>query len=244
MACYLLGQYAQARLTEESIMTNAKELLRKATLLAFSLAAAAVVLTSSGNAAAQHRASGHGHGHGHGQGQVSVSIMPPGVYAGAGIVGTNILSQSGGEELIDDGLGFSLFMGIKLNDRVALEGGVASTFHNPVSVQTSFGDDVDYLVLTAATVDAKIFFPNGGQRFVPFAQGGLGLYLLDSENFGAQSVGSGFQLGGGFELPIGPRLDLGLRALYRGIAMGPPESNNDDTFVSAVSAEANLAFHF
>jgi hypothetical protein len=156
-----------------------------------------------------------------------------------------IASQDGGDELLEDGAGLSLFMGIKLNERLALEAGVASSFHNPVEVQTNFGDDVDYLVLTAATLDAKLFFPGGpGQRVKPFVQGGLGVYLLDSENFGAQSVGTGFQLGGGFELPLGPNLDLGLRALYRGMAMGPPESTSDDTFVSAVSAEANLALHF
>jgi hypothetical protein len=208
----------------------------RALILVLSLGAALMVLGASTSAQAQYRARGRGN--------VSVAIVPPGVYGGIGLVATKIVSQNGGDELLEDGAGLSFFMGIKLNERLALEGGIASTFHNPVAVQTSFGNDVDYLVLTAATVDAKIFFPTQGQHLVPFAQGGVGLYLLDSEYFGAQSVGTGFQLGGGFDLPLGPQIDLGLRALYRGMAMGPPESNADDTFVSALSAEANIAVHF
>jgi hypothetical protein len=212
----------------------------KTLLTILGLSVAALVLLASSDAQAQYRARGHGHGHGH----VSVAFFPPGVYGGAGLVATKIMSQHGGEELLEDGAGLSLFMGIRLNPRLALEGGVTSTFHNPVRVQTAFGSDVDYLVLNAATVDAKVFFPKGNKRLVPFAQGGLGLYLLDSDYFGTQSVGTGFQLGGGFDMKLGPAVNLGLRALYRGISMGPPETTLDDTFVSALSAEANLALSF
>jgi hypothetical protein len=204
------------------------------------LSVGCLILLSSSMAEAQYRSRGHARGHGH----VSVAFFPPGVYAGAGLVATKILSQHGGEELLDNGAGLSLFMGIRLNPRLALEGGVTSTFHNPQRVQTAFGDDIDYLVLNAATVDAKVFFPNGNKRLVPFAQGGLGLYLLDSDYFGTQSVGTGFQLGGGFDYRLGPAVEFGLRALYRGISMGPPETNLEDTFISALSAEANIALRF
>lgn len=220
-------------------MNHRRSTAKSKSLLYFlCLSVSALVLMSSSQAEAQYRARGHGHGH------VSVAFFPPGVYAGAGLVATKILSQHGGQELLDNGAGLSLFMGIRLNPRLALEGGVTSTFHNPERVQTAFGDDIDYLVLNAATVDAKVFFPGQDKRLVPFAQGGLGLYLLDSDYFGTQSVGTGFQLGGGFDFNLGSNVDLGLRALYRGISMGPPESSQDDTFVSALSAEANLSLRF
>lgn len=203
------------------------------------LTAFAVLATVSTTAEAQHRrhrARGHGH--------VSVAFMPAGMYVGAGFVGTRILSQDGGDELLKDGIGLSLYTGIRLNQRLALEAGIASTFHNPERVQTSYGDDVDWLVLNAGTVDAKVFFPGSNAKVTPYAQGGLGLYLLDSDYLGTQSVGSGFQLGGGVQFDLGPGIALGVRALYRGISMGPPESDRDNTFISAFSAEGNLSLRF
>lgn len=199
-----------------------------------------LVTTWASQADAQYRR----HSRGHSRGHVSVAIFPPGLYVGAGLVGTTVVGQSGGPELLEDGAGLSMFMGIRVSPQLALEGGVISTIHNPERVQTVFGSDVDYLVLNGATADAKIFFPGDGQRVTPYAQGGLGLYLLDSDYFGTQSVGTGFQLGGGFDVELGPGIDIGLRALYRGISMGPPESYEDDTFISAITAEANLSLRF
>jgi hypothetical protein len=178
------------------------------------------------------------------RGRVGVAIFPPGLYAGAGLTATKILSQSGGAELLDDGAGLTLYAGMRLNPRLALEAGWAGTLHNPEQVDTGFGTDVDYLVLNALTGDAKIYFPRPGGRVTPYAQAGIGLYLLDSDYFGAQALGSGFQLGGGFDFELGPFADFGLRALFRGISMGPPESTRDDTFISALSAEANITLHF
>lgn len=211
-------------------------------LVLASATAALLVLLVSAPAQAQYRR--HGRSHGHARGHFGVAIFPPGLYLGAGLVGTSIVAQHGGQELLEDGAGLSLFMGVRVSPQLALEGGVTSTLHNPERLQTAFGSDVDYLVLNAVTGDAKIFFPSDSSRVTPYAQGGVGLYLLDSDYFGTQSVGSGFQLGGGFDLELGPGVDVGLRALYRGISMGPPESAQDDTFVSALSAEANLALRF
>jgi len=181
-------------------------------------------------------------------------LLPRGLYVGAGIVGTKIVTQSGGPELLDDGAGLTLYGGVRISRSLALELGWTGTAHNPETVDVGFGAETDYLVLNGFTADAKIFLgagersadPRSRQLGVaqPFVQGGLGVYLLDSQIFGAQSVGTGFQLGGGVDWGIAPNLDVGLRGLYRGIAMGPPETNQDDTFISAVTAEASLSLRF
>jgi hypothetical protein len=196
-------------------------------------------------------------------GHVHVALYPRGLYVGGGLVATRILGQSGGDELLEDGFGLTLFTGIRVNNALALELGYLGTLHNPQKVQTTWGNDVDYLMLNGVTADAKIYVggnrndsaaamqPNGqpastggGTKVQPFVQGGVGLYVLDSTLFGTESVGTGFQLGGGMDIELGSHLDLGVRALYRGIAMGPPERVENDTFVSAVTVEANLGLRF
>lgn len=178
------------------------------------------------------------------RGHYGVAVFPPGLYMGVGAMATSILAQSGGQELLEDGGGLSFFLGMRLSPQLSIEGGLSTSLHNPVEVDTNYGADFDYLHLNAGTVDAKVHFPRDNSNFTPFAQGGLGLYLLDSTYFGTQSVGTGFQLGGGFDVAVGPNVDFGVRALYRGISMGPPDTAEDDTFISALSAEANLSLHF
>lgn len=176
--------------------------------------------------------------------QVGVYIFPRGLYAGAGLVGAKIVNQRGGPELLEDGLGLSLYGGLRLSRVLALELGWVGTFHNPETVDVGFGPETDYLVLNGVTADAKIFFNAENPAGAPFLQGGVGVYFLDSTAFGTDSVGTGFQLGGGYDFFVGENLDLGLRALYRGMAMGPPEASFDDTFVSAITFEGNLTLHF
>jgi len=171
-------------------------------------------------------------------------VMPRGLYFGVGVAVTRILHQQGGDELLDDGGGLSLFTGLRLNRSVAIELGWTGSLHNPEKVTTPFGDDVDYLVLNAVTGDAKIYLGSESPRFEPFVQGGIGAYFIDSTYFGTQSIGSGFQLGGGFDFVAGDNLGLGLRALYRGMAMRPPDARSDDTFISAVTVEGNLTLRF
>jgi hypothetical protein len=176
--------------------------------------------------------------------RTSVVIVPHGLYVGGGLVGTRIVDQRGGDEILDHGFGFTLYTGLRLNPRLALELGWLATFHNPERVRTSFGDDVDFLVLNGFTGDAKIFLDSASPSMEPYLQGGLGLYLLDSTYFGAQSVGTGFQLGGGVDFRVAPAMSVGVRALYRGMAMGPPERVENDTFVSALTLDGNLTVHF
>lgn len=179
-------------------------------------------------------------------------LVPRGLYFGAGIVGTKILKQNGGPELLDDGAGLTLYGGIRVSRALALELGWVGTAHNPETVDVGFGPETDFLVLNGFTADAKVFLGANGMRSTvarpgeaqPYIQGGLGVYFLDSSAFGTQSVGTGFQLGGGLDWVVGRNVDLGVRGLYRGMAMGPPDSNQDDTFVSAVSVEGSLTLRF
>lgn len=167
-------------------------------------------------------------------------ISAPGSwYGGIGLVGTKIVRQDGGPELLADGAGMSLYGGLRLGSQLAFEAGWMESFHNPAPVQTYYGEQLDYLVVEALTLDVRVFGRRQG-ALVPYFQGGVGLYALASEYFGTDSVGSGFQLGGGAEILLGPVVSIGGRALYRGIAMGPPHSNVRDTFVSAVTGEVYL----
>lgn len=169
---------------------------------------------------------------------------PRGFYIGGGLAGTSILAQDGGNELLEGGGGVALHAGLRVNRRLALEAGWMGTLHNPVSVDTGFGEDTDYLVLNGFSADAKIFVGSRNRRIEPYLQGGVGLYLLDSSYFGTQSMGSGFQAGGGIDLHLGGNIDIGARALYRGIAMGPPDQEFNDTYVSALTIEGKINFRF
>jgi hypothetical protein len=211
-------------------------------LVLFAAAAAAFVgvTAGAGNAEAQY----YGHGHGHGRGHVGVAFYPSGLYVGGGLVATRILHQKGGNELLSHGAGINLYGGLRLNPHLALEAGWTGTLHNPARVNTVFGPDVDFLVLNALTADAKVYLDASSPNMEPYIQGGVGLYLLDSEYFGTQSLGTGFQLGGGFDIHLTDFTNLGLRALYRGMAMGPPDAAYNDTFVSALTIDGTITFKF
>lgn len=171
-------------------------------------------------------------------------FIPWGWYVGGGLVATRVLHQQGGEELVGDGAGLTLYTGLRVHPVLALEAGWMGALHDPRS--DSFAED-DALILNAFTTDARIYLPSGGQvqpSFEPYLQAGLGLYLLDNSNFGEQSVGTGFQLGGGVDANLGPSFQLGARLLYRGMAMGPVESAYTDTYVGAITGEVNLTLRF
>ncbi len=165
-------------------------------------------------------------------------------YAGVGVVGTSILDQTGGPEQLHSGGGISAWLGVNVARELSFELGWLGSFHNPATIDTGFGTTTDYLVLEGVTADAKIHF--GRPRPVdPYLQGGLGVYFLGSQHAGyADSVGAGYQLGGGVDFRVGPVVSLGLRALYRGMSMGPPNGAVDDTFIHALTFEGNVALHF
>ena len=173
----------------------------------------------------------------------TVAWYPANWYLGFGLVGTRIIDQQGGPEQIRSGGGVTLWAGLRINDRLALELGWLGSYHNPATYNTWYGTETDFLVLEGVTADARVFLNRSG-NFDPYLQGGLGVYALGSESFGLDSVGTGFQLGGGFDYWLGTNVTFGLRILYRGIAMGPPEGGANDVFISAGLAEGSVALHF
>jgi len=172
-----------------------------------------------------------------------VVVRPDWWYAGVGVVGTSILDQSGGPELLHSGGGLTAWLGVNLSRTFSLELGWLGSFHNPAEVATWHGTETSYLVLEGVTADAKIHLARG--PIDPYLQAGVGVYFLGDSSVGfADSVGPGYQLGGGIDFWAGRFVTLGVRALYRGIAMGPPEGGPADTFIHAATFEGSVAFHF
>lgn len=176
-----------------------------------------------------------------GYARMQVVARPGGLYVGAALVGTAIVDQSGGPDLVASGTGLRLLGGWRLSQRLALEMGWSTTFHE---AEADFGPDADTLVLSGFTGDAKIYLGGGGERVDPFVQGGVGFYLLGGSILDSQSIGSGFQVGPGVDLHVTEDVDITLRALYRGVAMGPPDQRDDDTFLSVLGGEAGISLRF
>lgn len=211
------------------------------------LACAGILLASTTAEAGRYYRSRHSHRpyYNPPPSQAHVGIFIPwGWYVGAGLVATGVVHQQGGEELIGDGGGLTLYTGLRVHPVLALEAGWMGALHDPRS--ESFGED-DALILNAFTTDARIYLPvapEADTAFEPYLQAGLGLYLLDNPSFGEQSVGTGFQLGGGVDASLGPSFQIGARLLYRGMAMGPVEAEYTDTYVGALTGEVNLTLRF
>ncbi|MEM9491299.1 MAG: hypothetical protein AAGC55_19285, partial [Myxococcota bacterium] len=138
--------------------------------------------------------------------------------------------------------GVSAFVGLRINRSLALEAGWLGTVHSAATRAGDAGDD--YMLLNGMTADAKIYLHAGRDHLEPYIQGGVGLYVLDDSDLGTASVGTGFQAGGGLDVRVGPRLSLGVRGLYRGMAMGAPGESASDTFVNAVTVDGNLTLRF
>jgi len=174
-----------------------------------------------------------------------VVVRPAWWYVGVGVIGTSILDQSGGPELLHSGGGLSAWIGVNLSRTFALELGWLGSFHNPATYYDSYygGTNTSFLMLEGVTADAKLHLARG--PIEPYLQGGVGVYFLGDTAVGfADSVGPGYQVGGGIDIWAGRYVTLGARALYRGIAMGPPEGGPADTFLHVATFEGSVSFHF
>ncbi|MFW5925472.1 MAG: outer membrane beta-barrel protein [Myxococcota bacterium] len=168
---------------------------------------------------------------------------PLGFYLGLTGHGTSVVAQSGGPEPLQGGGGFKLLAGLHLHPRVALELSWFESWHNPARVDTTFGTDVDYLVIDAFSLGLKInLLPI--DVFVPYVTVGAGGYVLGSTYFGVDSTGGGFHLGAGVDWWVADFLTLNVGVTYRGTSMGPPNRDFEDTYFSLLSFEGGLGLHF
>jgi hypothetical protein len=170
-------------------------------------------------------------------------------YIGFAGLGTGVLAQSGGAELLDNGGGVSIYGGLRFGPIFALELNWTGSFHNPAlgcvgDVNVAYCTS-NYLVLDLLSVDAKIHLPTG-TNFDPYFQGGLAAAWIGREGFAADAKGGGIDLGGGFDLWLNPWWTFGVRGLYRGVSMDDFATVTDQgrTFLSLFTLELNLAAHF
>lgn len=171
------------------------------------------------------------------------TLMPRG-YIGFSGLGSAVLNQSGGVELLDNGGGVSIWGGVRFGPIFALELDWMGSFHNPAGACDPAVCVVNYLVLSTLNVDAKIHFPTN-TNFDPFVQGGAGFAWIGREGLAADAKGGGIDLGGGFDLWLNYWWTFGIRGLYRGVSMSDYATvTGDRTFLSLFTLEVNLAAHF
>ncbi|HEY3355453.1 MAG TPA: outer membrane beta-barrel protein [Polyangia bacterium] len=177
------------------------------------------------------------------QTRLNPAIDRPGVSLGFAGMGNFVVNQANApvNGFIDQGGGFGIFVGFRVAPMLALELGYALNIHNPV--QDPSGVTIDALLLHAGTFDLKLIIPTPS-NVRPFLQVGIGVYELasyaDSTNY---VTGVGFQLGGGLDVWLNRGLSIGVRALYHGISF-TDNIGTDKPFLSTVSLEGNLQFHF
>jgi len=163
----------------------------------------------------------------------------PHFYLGVAPQAMVVLDQTGPRSFLSTGGGFDLYLGGRGNIRLAMELGWQPTFHNPE--YDAFGRRVGRIEIQAVTFDLK-FFPTRG-RVQPYFVVGGGGYLL-GDNFDVFAAGPGFQAGAGLDIWLMRHLSLGLRAQYRGVALVDYDPANDDTYISMLSAGADITVRF
>ncbi len=179
-----------------------------------------------------------------------------GLYLGAGAGGFGILGAKGPYKEISSGGYGSLWIGLNLGRRFALELGFIGSVHNERFSEYD-GYDSYYaendLMMWGVTLDAKfnLVRPGWRRRFVPYLQAGVGAYGLVGDYYdelgysGSQSLatGGGVQLGGGIDIYLARWLILGARVLYRGIILGELKCGNTGDACSNSDNDSSTAIH-
>jgi hypothetical protein len=178
-------------------------------------------------------------------------IAPPhflGGFFGVGGFGTVVLDQHGGVEYLRHGGGLAIFGGLHLGRIVDLHFGFDASFHNPWSGCSGNGPyvwcDTNFLLLETVHADLKLRIPTR-TRVVPYFQVGALIAWVGRQDYPADAVGGGFEIGGGLDIWLARPVSFGLHALYRGIKLGDYDTyTGSDTFLSLLNVGGDFTFHF
>ena len=177
---------------------------------------------------------------------------------GGFFIAKQVTDQAG---YMGQGGGGGAFAGFRFNRMFALELNLGLTYHNETLGAFGGGSIIalNNLFLLTTTIDAKFYLVSRGQ-FQPYLQAGVGYGYLGASysdgycsNFNCDTTfaqGPLFQLGGGFDYWLTPRVTLGSRLLYRGIAFS--EANygevtvrrNSKNFINGFALDFTVAFHY
>ncbi len=187
-------------------------------------------------------------------------------YLGAGAGAFGIIGAKGPYDYISAGGTGTAWIGVYLSRLLALELGFMGSAHREqFSEFDSYYWGSNELLMWGVTLDAKLNLTRPGwrRRLVPYLQGGIGAYGLVGDYYDdlgyvgskALATGVGVQLGGGLDLYLTRWLVLGVRVLYRGIAMGKVKCGNsgdrcvsrdeaDRTMIHGLTGELNMSIVF
>ena len=175
-------------------------------------------------------------------------IRPPlvrGTFGFSGF-GTIVAGQPAGHYLTHGG-GFSVYGGVEIGRVVGIEAKYTNSFHNPAD-DCGGGNGyiwctTSYLSIESISLNLKIHIPTN-TRFVPYVNVAPVAAWLGRRGYYTDSVGGGFEAGGGFDVWFSRHGTVGVEALYRGLAMTDYATYADTKYLSLVQIGGTIAAHF
>lgn len=175
-------------------------------------------------------------------------------YIGGQLMGLAVANQTNSEySYLGHGGGGGLFGGFRMSPYFAIEGNWTVSYHGDQFADNSpYYDAVQSFYVMTFTADAKIFIPTFGP-IEPYFQAGIGYAYTGAtyndswgnNNSAVWASGPTFRVGGGLDFYLGRNISFGGRLLYNGYYFSPTDQPNvDSNFISGVSLDVNVAFHF
>lgn len=172
------------------------------------------------------------------------------IYFGIGVLGNYFFEgDKEVQKVYTGGGGFDLMFGARLAPPIAFEFNYIAAFQSTKdNLNTQSKQAPSEGSVQALSLDAKIFLMPWSERIEPFAQIGVGAYML-SEALQEQLTGVGLDIGGGVDIRLSRFVALGMRLLYRGFYVDNSETNynrlpTESAFLNTLSIEGNIQFHF
>ena len=180
-------------------------------------------------------------------------------YMGGQLMGIAAVAQSASNTeryLSRFGGGIGLFGGVRVSPYLSIEGNWTFALHDEaVEGRDEIDPMFESVYLMTFTADLKAHLPTNS-LMEPYLQvgGGVlfsgGIYLDDREADRPDSfaVGATVNLGVGLDLWVTQHISMGARVLYRGLAVGEPDSAQQEqtfrNYVHGISVDAFATIHF